>query len=248
MSMPDARALPPTLTTLTAPLVADLQTIFGARLRAVVAHGPRVRSRAPVSADAPPIATLAITASLDYKDLVAAAQRTGAWRRAGLAVPLLLSERDFARSLDAFPIEYGDIIAHHVVLFGANPMVGLTVQAPDLRRACERWAKSHLIHLREGFVEAGGDARAVAELVVASAPPFAGLLALIARLRGHDDSGPEAIARATEGIADLPTGVLRDVVALEQRTALDNDTAMALYPPYLDAVEKLVVFLDAWSA
>lgn len=134
------------------------------------------------------------------------------------------------------------------MLFGPDPFTGLTVQAPDLRRACERWAKSHLIHLREGFLEAGGDAHAVAELIVASAPPFAGLLALIARLRGHDDSGPEAIARATEGIAGLPAGVLRDIVALEQRASLDNDTAMTLYPPYLDAVEKLVVFLDTWSA
>ena len=246
--MADAKALPPTLATLTSSLVADLQTVFGARLLAVVAHGPRVRARAPGAAGAPPLATLAITTSLDYKDLVAAAQRTNAWKRAGLAVPLLLSEQDFARSLDTFPVEYGDIIAHHVLLFGVDPLATLTVQAPDLRRACERWAKSHLIHLREGFLESGGDAHAVAELIVASAPPFAGLLALIARLRGHDDSGPEAIARATEGIAQLPTGVLRDVVDLEQRTTLDNDTAMALYPPYLDAVEKLVVFLDSWSA
>lgn len=246
--MDGATGLPPTLATLTTSLVGDLQTIFGARLRTVVAHGPRVKARGAAGAGAPPIATLAIVASLEYKDLSAAAQRTTAWTRAGLAVPLLLSEQDFTRSLDAFPLEYGDIIAHHVVLHGVDPFAGQTVQAPDLRRACERWAKSHLIHLREGFLEAGGDSAAVAHLIVASASPFASLLAQIARLRGHDDSGPDAIVRATEGIAALPVGVVRDIVALEQRGTLDGDTAMALYPPYLDAVERLVVFLDTWTA
>lgn len=240
--------LPPTLATVTARLVTDLQTIFGPRLLSLVAHGPRVRSRVAPGPNPPPVATLGIVSSLSYRDLAAAAQRTATWRRSGVAVPLLLTEKDFAGSLDTFPVEYGDIIAHHVTLHGRDPFDGLSVQAPDLRRACERWAKSHLIHLREGFLEAGGSGEVVAEMIVASASPFAGLLGHIARLRGHDDSAPDAIARAAEGIADLPVGVLRDVVALEQRGTLDADTAMALYPPYLDAVERLVAFLDAWSA
>jgi hypothetical protein len=37
------------------------------------------------------------------------------------------------------------------------------------------------------------------------------------------------------------------VVALEARPALDADTAMTLYPAYLDAVEALARFLDGWA-
>ena len=57
----------------------------------------------------------------------------------------------------------------------------------DLRRACETQIKSHLVHLREGFIESGGRPQAIADLVAASAPAFAALLRNVARLNGGDD-------------------------------------------------------------
>ena len=59
-----------------------------------------------------------------------------------------------------------------------------TIERADLRRACETQIKSHLVHLREGFIEAGGTPRAIADLVTASAPAFVALLRNIARLNG----------------------------------------------------------------
>ena len=56
-------------------------------------------------------------------------------------------------SLDAFPLEFGAILADHAVVSGASPFDGLTVDAADLRRACEVQARSHLLHLREGYIE-----------------------------------------------------------------------------------------------
>ena len=45
--------------------------------------------------------------------------------------------QEFERSLDAFPVEYGDIIAHHVVVTGDDPFAGLSVRrrrpAPRVR-------------------------------------------------------------------------------------------------------------------
>ena len=72
-------------------------------------------------------------------------------------MPLLLSRQEFARSLDVFPVEYGEIVANHVTIVGDDPFAGATIAEADLRRSCELQAKSHLIHLREGFLEAGGD-------------------------------------------------------------------------------------------
>jgi hypothetical protein len=79
------------------------------------------------------------------------------WRRAGLAVPLLLARNEFERSLDVFPVEYGEIVANHITIIGHDPFAGARIAEADLRRSCELQAKSHLIHLREGFLEAGGD-------------------------------------------------------------------------------------------
>lgn len=240
-------ALPPALAGPLSRVRADLQEIFGTRLVALVAHGPRVRHAEAQVASAAAINTLALVEGLGYRDLSACAQRAGDWRADGLSVPLLLGRGEFLRSLDAFPVEYGDIIADHVLVYGDDPFDGVAVNPDDLRRACEAWGKAHLIHLREGYIEAGGDARRVASLVLASAPPFAGLLSLMARLRGFDAGGSGALARATVGIAGLPAPVVAQVVALEARASLDADTAMTLFPAYLDAVQALVAFLDGWT-
>ena len=85
------------------PVAADLQRIFGTRLLSLVAYGPP---------DHPDGAhTLALVDRLNFQDLTACAPRTSDWRRAGAAVPLLLSREEFLRTLDVFPVEYGSIIA-----------------------------------------------------------------------------------------------------------------------------------------
>jgi hypothetical protein len=225
----------------------DLRETFGDRLQAVVAHGPRIKGAVDPGGQPAAVSTLALVDRVTYKDLVACAQRAADWHGIGVNVPLLLSRSDFERSLDAFPLEYGDIIANHVLVEGTDPFAGLAVRDDDVRRACEGWGKSHLIQLREGFVEARGDAKAVARLIVASASPFAALLAHIVRLRGIDQRDPDALAHVTEGIAGLPVAPVREVLALETKPNLDGDTAMALFPGYLDAVERLADFLDGWT-
>lgn len=242
-----SQALPASLASPLARLLSDLQEVFGARLVALVAHGPRVRHRDAAEGPLPSIATLALVRGLEYRDLSACATRAADWRKAGLGVPLMLEPGEFERSLDAFPVEYGDIVAHHLVVFGADPFAGISVRDEDLRRALETWSKGHLIHLREGFVESGGDARRVASLIVASAPAFSGLLSQVARLRGVETATADALARATEGIAGLPPQVVSQVLALEARPAIDGDTAMTLYPAYLDATAALARFLDGWA-
>src|SRR5215212_3808207 len=126
------------------PVADELQRIFGDRLEAVVGYGWRHTG---------PVRSLALVRSMALDDLNACAARNGAWSRAGVATPLLLTRDDFARSLDAFPIEYGEIIDSHDVIAGENPFAGLSIRPADLRRACEVQAKSHLFHLREDYIE-----------------------------------------------------------------------------------------------
>ena len=60
---------------------------------------------------------------------------------------------------------------------GHDPFAGLRIDAADLRHACEVKARGHLLHLREGYLEAHGRSDAVAELIGDSAPALAALLA-----------------------------------------------------------------------
>ena len=100
---------------------------------------------------------------LNADDLRAcAAQVARGTSRSGDAA--VLAAHEFERSLDAFPLEFGAILADHVVVSGANPFDGLRVDPADLRRACEVQARSHLLHLREGYLETRGRGDALADL------------------------------------------------------------------------------------
>jgi hypothetical protein len=207
------------------PLAADLRRIFGARLTSLVAYG---------DLDEPQdgLHTLALVDRLTFADLAACAPLTRAWAKAGLAVPLLLASDEFVRSLDVFPVEYGDIIARHQVIVGSDPFVGMEVSDADLRRACELQAKSHLIHLREGYLESGGQPATVGRLMAASAPS---LRALVTNLERLDPGVP---ARA--GVSDE---LMREVANAGNSTIAEPS---ALFTRYLAAVERLWQEVDRW--
>jgi len=170
------------------------------------------------------------------------------WDRHGLATPLILPDQEFRRSLDAFPLEYGEIIRAHERVYGDDPFAEATISREDLRRACEAQIKSHLVHLREGFIESGGQPKAVADLVTASAPAFAALLRHIAHLCGGPASGRAEAARDGARAAGLDEGIVSDMLALEQRSAIPTTDGARLFPGYLAAVEQLTRFIDTWRA
>jgi hypothetical protein len=220
------------------PVVDDLKRIFGERLDAVVTYGARRRGLVP---------SLVLVKSLTIEDLASCATRTSAWRRAGAGTPLVLTPNDFARSLDAFPIEYGEILSTHEVVFGRDPFDGLTVRREDLRRACEVQVKSHLVHLREDYLEGGGRPSDVELLVRESAPGFVVLLRHLARL---DD----VLATTNAEIADYAAHRIRlDEHFVDNMLVLaDADDVAApvdparMFPSYLEALDKLAAFVDRW--
>jgi hypothetical protein len=207
-------------------LERDLRAIFGNRLRSLVAYG-----LAGAAANEP-VTTLALVDRLAPEDLRACAGRVSGWRLRGLGTPLILNTKEFGRSLDAFPFEFGTILADHELVAGDDPFDGLAVDPADLRRACEVQARSHLLHLREGFMEAEGRSEAVAELIVRSAPALAALLNHVRRLSGSA-TGSTVLTR----VADIGT-----------HGTISADEAQRIISPYLDAVEQVVETLDRWSS
>jgi len=228
-------------------LADDLSGIFGARLKAVLVYGTHARPH-PRAVKAP-VQTLALVESLEYAHLSGAAQRATAWLASGLDMPLLLPVEEFRRSLDAFPLEYGDILAHHILVRGENPFAGIAVAPDDIRRACEVKIRAHAIHLREGFLLTGQRPNEVADLIIASAGPFASLIETYARLTGAPaQSPPDAQATHVARVAGLDRDLIARLLSLEEDHQLDATEAAALFPAYLDLVHALVSVIDAFAA
>jgi hypothetical protein len=219
-------------------VVSDLRRIFGARLEAVVAYGGVVEGWSR---------TLALVSTLTMDDLSALAAATPSWHARNIATPLVMPRIEFAQSLDAFPFEYGDIIDTHVVLAGADPFDEVRIAPTDLRRALEGRTASHLLHLRENFMEIGGRPTAVDALVRESAPGFHAILRRLARLDGSPSEPPAALAQWATDRVGLDARVVGDVLALSTEAAPAVDP-LRLFPHYVSTVTTLLRAIDQWPA
>ena len=207
-------------------VAADLQRIFGTRLRSVVAY------KGDDEGDG--VHSLALVDSITFSDLAACAPRAADWRKLGASAPLILTKDEFLRTLDVFPLEYGGIIANHHLVAGEDVLAGVRVGDADLRRGIELQAKSHLIHLREGYLESGGNPKAIGQLIAASAPALSALLGNLHRL------DPSAAGRA-----GLTSELFREIATAADTTIADPSPLLARY---LGAVERLWQEVDRWRA
>ncbi len=219
-------------------VVADLQRIFGARLEAVVAYG---------RAAAEGTHSLALVSSLTMDDLNALALFAPQWHLNGAATPLVLPRDEFGRSLDAFPVEYGEIIDTHVLLVGQDPFAGVEIDPEDVRRAIEVQAASLLLHLRENFVESAARSAALHALVRDSAPGFALLLRRMAHLDGHPSDTNAELSAWASARAGLDPRVVGDVLAIGSDASAAVDPTR-LFPGFLDTMSALLRVIDRWSA
>jgi hypothetical protein len=189
-------------------LAAELKEIFGDRLEMVAAFGDTS-------------STCAVVQSLTIEDLDRCAAHAAGWTKAGLDMPLFFIDGELRRALDAFPLELSEIIATRRVVAGTDRFADIFVPKQDLRRACEVQARGHVVHLREGYIEAAGDAKAVARLVSAAILPFRALVRNVARLEGI---APKALV-----------------------TQLNLDNFEKGFPGALRAAERIVEYVDTWK-
>jgi len=218
-------------------LRADLSQVLGARLHSLVVYEPS-------GGDGQLVHALAVVEGFTAGDLLRLAPLAAGWTRAGLAVPLVFARAELARVLDTFPLEFSRILARHQVIAGESLLAGMSVRPEDLRRACEAQARSHLVHLREGYLQAGGAPAEVAALLHASLSPLRALLACTARLHGVDAETPEALVAFLAERLPASADGLRPLAALPPGTRLSPSDAQRLFPAYVDAVERLARALD----
>ena len=214
-------------------LIGDARRVLGDRFVALVVYEPS--------------AALVFTTSVTPADLDALSALVDAWHRDGLRTPLVMTPDEFRRSLDAFPLEYQAIIDRHVVLAGRSPFTETEISTTDLRRACEVQAKAQLLHLRQGWLESAGHEDEMADLIAHSVGPLRALLANVARLNGLPTDEPEGLVRCAEQIIDMPTDLIRALLALESAPER-ADALVPRLPEYLAALERLWAFIDAWRS
>ena len=83
-----------------------------------------------------------------------------------LRAPLLMTMEYIEQSLDVFGVELLDFQFNHVVVYGRDPFGELTFRKENIRLQCERQLKAALIRLRQGYIQALGKPKYVANLLM----------------------------------------------------------------------------------
>jgi hypothetical protein len=228
-----APALSPSTQARFARVAADLRRVFGDRFVGFLAYSPH--------------RSAAFATRIDPADLDAMAALVETWHRDHVATPLVMTPEEVRRSLDAFPLEFRAMIDRHVVIDGVDPFAGVQIDPADVRRACEVQAKGHLVHLRQGWLEAHGHAEELSGLAARSAGPFRTLLAEVARLSGEPADSTDALVAFGERALQLPAEVGRDLLSVEEHPEAAHRLATRL-ADYLAATERLWALVDSWTS
>jgi hypothetical protein len=197
---------------------------LGPRLVTLLLYGSAARERGAGSGEGEgePLAmnTLMIVDRVDADLFALLVAPLRDWVRAKHPPPLVLTDREWRDSADAFPIEYEDIRAHHRVLAGRDPWHGISVQREHIRRQLEQELMGKLVHLRQAYVADWHRPKRLAEVVRGTRAGFLTMLRAVLRLAGRTPPADSAalVRDAAALIGFAPDGLTEPAAYLDAVT------------------------------
>jgi hypothetical protein len=169
-----------------------------------------------------------------------------AWSAAGNPPPLTLTDEEWRRSSDIFPMEYADILERHRVLHGTPPFEGIVVDREHLRLQVEHEAMGSLIQFRQGILRAGGDGKAQVELLADSLSTIMVIFRAVLRLQGEvPPTDYVALAEAVGSRTGMDPDPFRRVVQHVRGSARIAASGVGdVLAGYLTGLQRLVAYLD----
>src|SRR5438552_15860107 len=184
---------------------------LGPRLAALLLYGSAARgTHVPKRSD---VNTLLICEAVDGALFDALAPVVRAWTKAGQPAPLVLTEREWRESADAFPIEYADMREASRLLAGRDPWPGIQVDRGHLRRQLEHELMGKLVRLRQAYASLHADPKQLARVVVGRAGGFFTMLRAWLRFAGRPaPASPAELVGSAAALIGFPAEGLAPLV------------------------------------
>jgi len=219
---------------------------LGPRLAALLLYGSAARgTHVPKRSD---VNTLLICEAVDGALFDALAPVVRAWTKAGHPAPLVLTEREWRESADAFPIEYEDMREAHRLLAGRDPWSGIRVDRDDLRRQLERELMGKLVRLRQAYAALWAEPKRLAGVIVGSAPGFFTMLRALLRLAGRPvPARPETLVGAAATLVGFTAAELAPLIRHAEggpALRLEGGARDPLVAAYLGAVARAAKYVN----
>lgn len=200
---------------------------LGTRLVSLLLYGSAAREQGAGSGEPDGMNTLLIVDRADPALFAALAAPVRVWIGANHPPPLVLTEREWRDSADAFAVEYEDIRAGHRVLAGRDPWHGIRVQREHVRRQLEHELMGKLVHLRQAYAAEWNNGKRLSEVIAGTRAGLFTMLRAVLRLAGRPvPSTPEALVREAASLIGFSADGLTEPAA------------------YLDAVTRTAEYVN----
>ncbi|MEK6543954.1 MAG: hypothetical protein AABZ44_05915 [Elusimicrobiota bacterium] len=224
----------------------ELKALYADRLLSVVLYGSAVTKERVVGYSDYNI--LAIFNEVTVPDLRKMSKVAKAWSKQGNPTPLVFTLQQLKRSADVFPMELLDIKEAHQVLIGDDLLGQVHVDEKNLRHQLEYELKGKAIQLREAYIIASDNEKAVKELISKSVSLFQILMRQALRLLKQQPLPPKKDApRILARYIEFDAAVFDVVERLRegQEVAVDVHELMQ---GYVGAIEKIAESVDGHAS
>jgi hypothetical protein len=219
--------------------VKEVKGRFGEQLEGVLLYGSAVRGEfLPGRSN---LNILLLVSSYDSAVLKQYSALHRQWSKEQIVVPLFLTEEELHLSAAVFPLEFLEIQEQHRVLDGRDPFIGFHVKTDRLREAVVQGLMSHLLRLRQRYVEGGGSVEATTILLPLSITSAVPLLRGVQRLLGRPVlSHSDAVIKDVAEQLPLDLQGLLDALLLKRGQISSGSYELPrLFDRYLQAVTLL---------
>jgi hypothetical protein len=219
--------------------VKEVTGTFGEQMEGLLLYGSAVRGEfLPGRSN---LNILLLVSSYDSAVLKQYSALHRRWSKEQIMVPLFLTEEELHMSAAVFPLEFLEIQEQHRVLSGRDPFIGFHVKTDRLRDAVVQGFASHLLRLRQRYVEGGGGDEATTILLPLSITSILPLLRGVQRLLGrpplaHSDAVISDVAEQLK--LDLQ-GLLGVWLLKRGQISPGPHEVPRLFDRYLEAVTRL---------
>lgn len=228
-------------------LAQKLERTLADRLKAVLLFGSVARGEAIEGVS--DVNVLVLIDRIDPVALRAASGLAREWAAAGNTPPLVFETAEVPKATDAFAIEFSDMIDAHELLFGTDPLGGLTVERRHLRLQAERELRGKLVQLREMLLLTANEPDRIGLLLGKALPSFVTYQRAVLRLvgRGAPSDSAETIRQAADIVGGDPAASFRVLQSRKDRKPLSLAIDDPVVTGYYALAERTADFVDTFS-
>lgn len=172
--------------------VSALRDVLGDRLSSVVLYGSAARgAHVPGKSD---VNLMVVLKEADLGVLAGAQKAVRRFKAESDFNPVFWVEGEISPASDVFALEFTDIRENHKVLFGPDPLSGISVDPRHFRFQIEFELRAKLLRLREIWLETRGDRGAMEKFLFKAGSSFFLLFSAAGKLPGAKPVPPESLA------------------------------------------------------